>query len=523
MAADPIRAHFDEQEIDRIFAAVDQSNLPGAAVAIAIDSIPVYRKGFGRANLELPALLTPSMRMRIASTTKHFTCLAYLLLCEDGKARIDDEIGLHVPGLHAVTARAKVCDLMGHVSGIRDVLSVTIGMHGIKRPITERQMLAYYKTIDDADFAAGTQWNYNNGAYMLLTAAVERISGGSLDEFLRERIFEPAGMLDTMLRRWDSDFVPNSAALHHREAAGNFTRNYLGMEIAGAGGIVSTMDDMLRWLQHMRTPVIGTAETWALMRKPQRLANGTSTGYGLGLMTDVYRGVETLHHSGVVLGGNSQMITVPDAGLDISIAVNRSDVSAVALALRVIDACVEGLDPAAAKADYEKLTGTFLSASTGRVVSFSVKNDMHLMSVDGAAGMPVSPDAEGTLRLPAGLPLQFSARSEGDGIVFVDFGNEDAMSAIETDPEARLCAHAGAYRSDALDTTITIAETPEMGRLHARGRHGFADYVLEPLTADIWRADHQSFPGLGAIVTFDVDGLIIDFTRLRHVRFKRIG
>ena len=84
-------ATLDEAKIDAIFAGVDQCHLPGAAVAVAIDGVPVYRKGFGLAHMELPVVLSPTMRMRIGSTTKHFTALIYLLLCEEGRADIDAE------------------------------------------------------------------------------------------------------------------------------------------------------------------------------------------------------------------------------------------------------------------------------------------------------------------------------------------------------------------------------------------------------------------------------------------------
>src|SRR5580658_3725362 len=99
---------FDERKIDAIFADLDQCHSPGAAVGIAIDNRPVYRKGFGLANMELPVVLSPTIRMRIASTTKHFTCLAYMLLCEEGKAALDDPIGRYVPELKPASGRATV-------------------------------------------------------------------------------------------------------------------------------------------------------------------------------------------------------------------------------------------------------------------------------------------------------------------------------------------------------------------------------------------------------------------------------
>lgn len=520
-----ISARFDENEIDRVFAAVDQCQAPGAAVGIAIDGVPVYRKGFGLANLELPALLTPSMRMRIGSTTKHFTSLAFMLLCEEGLAGIDDEIGRYVPGLKPVNARATMRRLMGHTSGIRDMLSVTLLFNGIGRPVTDREMITYYETIDDADFEPDARWSYNNGGYMLLSAAIEKVAGQPLDDVLRDRIFTPVGMHDTRLRRWDQDFVPNSATLHVRNAAGLWSRTYMGVEISGAGGMVSTVDDMLRWLKHMREPFVGSAETWRLMREPLRLKSGHSTGYGLGLITERYRGVEVRHHAGGVMGGNSQMISVPEAGLDISIAVNRSDISAIALAHAVIDACIEGLNPLPEPAAWEKRTGTFRSARDGRVVALTATDELHLLSLDGGAPMPVSPDAAGVLRPPATHAfLQQAVRIDGDAIVHSDFGNEDRLERIETDTEARLGDHAGTWRSEAVDTTIELSEDDGGAQAQSRGRHGSATYRMTPINAGLWRIEDSLTGTLGALIVFDPDGrgLSLDFGRLRHVRFRKI-
>src|ERR1700720_4491723 len=103
---------FDEKKVDAIFTDFDQCHLPGAAVGIAIGGRPVYRKGFGLASIELPIVLSPSIRMRIGSTTKHFTALAYMLLCEEGRADVDDPIGKFLPELHPVSHKITMRQLM---------------------------------------------------------------------------------------------------------------------------------------------------------------------------------------------------------------------------------------------------------------------------------------------------------------------------------------------------------------------------------------------------------------------------
>src|SRR4029079_13828321 len=124
---------FDASSVDAIFASLDRSHLPGVAVGIAIDGRPVYRRGFGLANMELPVVLTPATRMRIASTSKHFAAFVYMLLCEESRAGIDDQVVKFIPELHPVARDVTMRQLMGNVSGLRDVHDITWVFSGITR------------------------------------------------------------------------------------------------------------------------------------------------------------------------------------------------------------------------------------------------------------------------------------------------------------------------------------------------------------------------------------------------------
>lgn len=336
-------AALDEQGLDAIFGEVDQCHLPGAAVGIAIGGAPVYRKAFGLASLELPVQLSPSMRMRIYSVTKHFTALAYMLLCEEGKARLDDPVGLYLPELHPATHSATMRQLMGHVSGLRDAFDVCYQFSGVGSAVSSAEILALYGEISDRSSGPDEVWQYNNGGYLILTAAVERLCGKPLDQVLRERILGPAGMHDTFLRPADTDFVANSATLHTRSRPGQFAKTYLGTAASGEGGLVSTVDDLLRWMKMMDSARVGMARTWEVMRAPLMLKDGASTGYGLGLWNQVHRGIRVIHHSGGGLGGTAQVVKVPQAGLDAVVITNRDDVTAMDLACKVLGACVPDL------------------------------------------------------------------------------------------------------------------------------------------------------------------------------------
>jgi CubicO group peptidase (beta-lactamase class C family) len=510
-----IAVEFDEKRIDAIFAELDQSQLPGAAVGIAIHGKPVYRKGFGLTNIELPFVLSPSIRMRIYSMTKHFACLAFMLLCEEGKADIDDPLGKYLPELHPVTHKVTMRQLMGHTGGLRDAHDICHLFSGTGRTVSSADLLSLYRDIDDVNFAPGTAWCYNNGGFLLLSVVIEGITGQSLEENLRGRIFEPVGMYDTLLRRIDTDFVPNSATMHMVNSVGSYEKSYLGTALAGEGGIVSTVDDMLRWLAHMDAPLVGSATTWEAMKAPHTLVNGTSTGYALGLVIDHYRGVETLSHAGGALGANSKMLKVPGAGLDVVIMVNRHDVVSGLLLNNILDACLPHLDQAK-EIPSRAITGTFRSPTTGRVIQLGtssasspwIREGQQIACIDGG-DLPIEPDDTGVL-WTAGMASYMKKaitligdRSKPTVIRLSDFGNLDELVLVKPAEQVDVCAVAGRYRSDATNTNATISESDHGPRLNTVGRFGSAEFKLETLAEGIWRGISTSAMPWGGILSFD--------------------
>jgi D-aminopeptidase len=523
-------ARCDEKEIDRILAELDQCRLPGAAVGIAIGGSPVYRKGFGLANIELPLVLSPATRMRIGSASKHFTSLAYLLLCEEGKAGIDDPIGTYLPELHPITHGVTMRQLMGHLGGLRDAHEISWQFSGTGKAVSSAELLAFYRDIDDANAAPGITWSYNNGGYLMLSTAIERIADQPLEDVLRERIFEPVGMYDTLLRRWDTDFVPNSATLHATNPAGAFEKSYMGTALAGEGGLVSTVDDMLRWLSFMDMPKVGSAATWEIMKAPQTLANGTSTGYGLGLITSRYRGVETLFHGGGVLGGNSQMLKVPSAGLDVAVILNRDDVLGAQLVNEILDACLPDLDPVEKVSKSPLATGTFRSPTTGRVIELSARDDRQIVSIDGY-DWPFERQNDGVLRpIPVWSYIKQAVTLDGDpakpaSIQVSDFGNVDALIAVRPAEHIDPGAITGRYRSDTTGTEVTICENEGSLRLRTAGRFGSTQYRLENLAENIWRARSGTAIPWDGILSFDGRGGTFRFGTLRTsaLAFRRVA
>lgn len=519
---------FDERRIDALLEPYDQVRQPGVAVGIAIRGRPVYRKGFGLASVEQPVVLTPGVRMRIGSTTKHFAALAYLLLCEEGRAGLEDPLSRYVPEAYPASRNVTMRQLMGHVAGIRDVFDITWQFSGTSARVSSGELLAMYGDIADVNAPPMSTWIYNNGGYLLLSVAIERIASLPLEAVLEERVLARVGMHDTLLRRRESDLVPNSATNHLTRPDGGYERSpFFGTEFAGEGGLSSTVDDMLRWLAHMDAPRVGCAETWRILTTPLTLANGTPTGYGMGLFRTRYRGLETLSHPGGGMGGTAQMLKAPDVHLDVVVMANRDDASPMAIADGIVDACVEGLDPPDTAAATHLATGTFQSRGTGRVIELAAVEDRQVARIDG---MEVTLRMEGGAALrPTGLARVFNQAIvlEGDrerpiSIRFIDYGIEDRLERAPP-PASGGSAIEGSYRSGTTGTSIEIHAQGAGSRMVTRGRFGSLEYELAPLARDTWRALPTRHT-LGGVLTLapDRSGLRFSCPRTWALGFRRM-
>jgi D-aminopeptidase len=529
-----VTVSIDPEKIDAIFAPLDQSHRPGGVVGIAVNGKPVYRKGFGLADMDAQQVLTPSTRLRVGSVSKQFTCLAYMLLCEEGKARADDPLELYLPELHRVTHGVTIRQLMTHTSGLRDVYNIFCRFNdsrahyaGPAQRVTSADLLELYRDIDDVEDAPGSVWTYNNGCYLLLSAVIERITGERLESTLADRVFGPIGMHDTLLLRSDTQFIGNRGSQHVVSPTGGFERMYWGVDnYLGGGAALSTVDDLLRWLAHMDRPTVGRAETWREMRAAHKLANGAETGYGLGLSIDRYRGVETLSHAGGAFGGGAQVLKVPAVGLDIAILINRQDAYGPAFTRRILDTCLQGLETVPRPETFPPASGTFRSHTCGRVMQLFARDGRQLVSIDGL-DLPFERVSGGELRSEGWTLRLIGSRSNPQALHFDRGGSIDELIRIESVDSLPGDLILGRYHSAALDTRAAIcAESREL-LLRTRGRFGSVTYRLAPLAVGIWRAQCVDvFRGVGVpagVLTFTTDHMSFRFSSgtTSRLRFDR--
>ncbi|MGJ7545835.1 serine hydrolase domain-containing protein [Variovorax sp. LT1R16] len=489
--------------IDALVAPLNRSDAPGLVLGIAQHGRLLYRRAVGMASLEMGVSLTPTTRMRIASTSKHFTAMAVLLLAEDGLLDVDDAVQKHLPELPQLSANGPTLrHLLTHTSGWRGHDELWAIAHGLTFTLPGPGLPAMARQ-SELNFEPGTHMVYSNGGYFLLAKIVERVSGQSFNDFLKARLFDPLGMADTASVQTDLDVVPGMAGLYMPAPGGGWRRGLYPCELDGGGSLVSTADDMLRWLAHMHgsEKIVGSEKSWALLSAPTTLSSGSKVNYGFGLARHPYRGVEIVHHAGAVLGAQSQMISVPTHGLDIIAMVNGTPVSPGALTLKVIELLLgDALAPPEVRplvSAFPALPGQrYHAPSTGSLLGFADVAGKLAMSWQAGEARPLN---QGDGKLWLGLQdlptndlvldtADIDPQRAPEAFVLHEGGQPRRFERLpETAPDAVSLADAlcGDYTSPDLDATAQMAMVDGKLRLTVQGRQGQHAYVLTPLSADV--------------------------------------
>nr|WP_316639848.1 serine hydrolase domain-containing protein [uncultured Roseateles sp.] len=538
--------------VDALLQPFNRGDAPGLVIAISRDGQTLCRRGFGLASLEHSVANTPHTRMRIGSTSKQFCCLAVLLLAEQGLLSIDDPVHLHLPELPRLGTGPTLRQLMNHTSGWRCNISLSFIAHGhaIQPKGSALPLLARQSELS---FEPGSQMMYSNGGYQLLSKVVERVSGQGYEPFLAERIFAPLGMTDTESLPSDFDIRQGMATLYATQPGGGWRRGmFPSEEMAGEGGMISTVDDMLRWTAHLRSAdkQIGRPESWAQMLEPTLLSSGTVLGYGLGLMRHQYRGVEVIHHAGGVIGGTAQMITVPAHGLDIVLMSNGAPLSPAALAFKIIDALLADVltgpvEERALASAYPALLGArYHDAATGLLVGFAEVAGKLGLSLLGMPAIPLrgspqrlwlechdialSPIAIDTTGWAADAAPAAITLAEGGQLRHMVRLPEEAPSAVAIAEIAEQCC--GDYRAPDIEARARM--TLEDGRLMLRiqGLRGSEELEVQPLSSELLGCLSTDAlikaSGAGGALNLErcagrVTGFRMDVFRIRHLHFVR--
>ncbi|MDO9453906.1 MAG: serine hydrolase domain-containing protein [Stagnimonas sp.] len=525
--------------IDKLLESSARSDVPGYAVGVVRAGRVLYRRATGLASIEQAVANTPGTRMRIASVTKQFTGLAVMLLVEDGKLELDQPVRAYLPELAGLNGTPTLRQLLNHTSGLRDALdSIAFFLsEGLFPQIPAGLTHQWSSRFTDANFAPGEAWCYSNYGYGLLSLVIEKASGLTLADFFQQRLFAPLGMVDSVLWPNDMELLPGLATSHIRLPDGRYRRSiYPCEELVGGGGIVSTVDDMLRWAANLREQRLGSAASWAEIQRKLRFNNGSEHNYGFGLKCQLHRGVELRWHDGSTFGSKSALLCYPTQGLDIVVLANRSDSEPGAIGIKIAELLLaDVLGPPKVNAEAvgrEALIGNYYSPALRRV--FSIRpHQTNLLFAINATPEGVLRDEDGVLGNDSSFgPVTVHHTSSTAAIEVEICGHRETYSRLPATPPASTeleAALVGSYRLADFDTPVRIVL--EQGALHIDLDSRFHPnrIALTPFSSEVFLCTVTVLgsPAQGVVTLERRDGVVVGFffslQRTWNLHFLRSG
>ena len=265
--------------VDQLFAQWAGPDSPGASIAIIQNGKIVYSQGYGSANLEYGVPNTPATVFDLASVSKQFTAFAIYLLAQDGKLSLDDDVRKHLPKLHDFGKVITIRQLLHHTSGVRDQSNLLL-LAGwrLEDVITDEDVARLLFQQTELNFAPGDRFLYSNSGYTLLAMVVKQVSGKTLPEFAKERIFDPLGMAHTHFQDDYGIVVKDRAYSYARQPDGQY--QYVALSTSS---LFSTIGDLARWDENFYTGEVGGPALLAQMQEKGKLNNGKEIEYASGL------------------------------------------------------------------------------------------------------------------------------------------------------------------------------------------------------------------------------------------------
>ncbi|MGG0205292.1 serine hydrolase domain-containing protein [Bacillus mycoides] len=293
------------------------SKAPGFAYIASFDSGVTYKGAVGLASIEENITITTKNVFNIASVSKQFTAFSILLLEQEEKLSLDDSIVKFVPSIGAYAEPVTLRQLIQHTGGLVDYIELAEAANiKFTDTLTVEESLEHLSGHQIARFPVGTKFEYSNTGYFLLSQVVEKVSGKSLRQFTKERIFDPLNMRDTTIVDYYPTTIPITSGYSKNEQ-GTFKIYESPWEHTGDGAVHSTVEDLVKWGENLTTGTVGGKELVTRMNEigpkisptGETIIHNEDYAFGLRLAEDFnYRYLE---HSGSWAGYRSHLMRFP--------------------------------------------------------------------------------------------------------------------------------------------------------------------------------------------------------------------
>ena len=337
----PVKDHdIKATTVDSLLVQFDRNHGPGVAIGIIQNGGFVYKKYFGQSNLNHDIPISEKSVFNIASLSKQFTAACIHLLAEEGQLSLDDDIRRHLPDFPSYGKPISIKNLLFHTSGIRDYTELLMlgGTRLFKGYDNDEAIQMIYRQ-KSLSFEPGKKWMYSNSNYILLKEIIEKVSGESLEEFAKQNIFGPLGMLNTQYNGSHESVIKNRVT-RYRTKDGKYAAVPDNDFTIGDGGIFSNLDDFLRWDQNFYNSKIGSKEFVESQEKSNvefELGREIKGYYASGLMIMDYRGQKLILHGGGDAGIQTGYFRFPNSNFSVVSMANTNEYDFFGISLKIAD------------------------------------------------------------------------------------------------------------------------------------------------------------------------------------------
>lgn len=542
----PSPAESTTARVDKLFAQWDKPDSPGCALAVIKDGQIIYKRGYGMANLELAVPLSSSLVFNVGSISKQFTAMSILMLAQQGKLSLDDDVRKYIPEVPNFGSPITVRHLLHHTSGLRDFLEM-LEMAGWRTGdiTTEKDILDMVSRQRTLNHKPGDEFVYTNTGYVLLAIIVKRVTGQSLREFAEANIFTPLGMTNTHFYDDHTFVIKGLVDGYLPKTGGSFVKWMPADDHVGSSNLFTTVEDLARWDQNFYDKKVGGEPVLQQMLKVGSLTDGSRLEYAAGLYVVPYRGLQTVVHNGSTLGYQGNLLRFPNQRFSVALLCNVRGNNPEALSRRVSDIYLaDQLTPVAtaqsspmvAPSNTAKLTEEELSRVAGlywnpandtvRRVYLKEGKLMYFRSAGNESELAPLGDNR-FLMLGVRNRVEVTFKSPRPDAPFQMFFSESGGKPSIQEPvrpasytSAKLVEFAGRYYSPELDTTYSISPKDDK-LLFQTGNWG--DFLLSPRFVDSFANPAE----MGSVIfTRDsksrVSGFVIRSGKVKNLSFTKI-
>jgi CubicO group peptidase (beta-lactamase class C family) len=452
--------------IDQVLSATYKADAPGATVIVVKDGKTILRKGYGLADVERKQPLAPETVMRLGSVTKQFTAAAIMMLVDEGRIKLDDDITVYLPDYPAQGKKVTIEHLLTHTSGIVSYTGKPGFKNSMQDDLTVSRMIDSFKS-DPLEFEPGSRYRYNNSGYFLLGAIIEKVSGQTYDKFVEQRIFAPLGMKHTAYEGHERSKAAHALGYTAKQGGGFAPGAAISMtQPYAAGSLVSNVDDMARWDAAVSSGKLLKAASWQRAFTPYVLSGGASTNYGYGWEMGKLQGAAMISHGGSIPGFKTFTLRIPSEKLYVAVLSNADsglmkpdEAAAKASAIAIGKPFPEYKEVMLSAAALDALSGTYQAGEGGKRI-FRREGERMVMQGAGRAPVTLNAYSDTGFFIPGSLSTIEFARGAQDRptqVTIRSFDGEQSGQRIGDVPPPRVAVNIDSARFDAVAGRYQLA------------------------------------------------------------------